>query len=533
MKLKVIAFDADDTLFVNEPYFQETEHKFCALIRRLIIKIKKMYKKTLLFSFFFLNFNCFSQEQVSGFYHDLKNNRDFFQIVNDSTKQTLLFLSDKKKINTFLLNNQMEIVDSLSFNRPKRKYKDIIGYSGEQSNQNLFWATDLRNEIIAQHINLSKKKTDTTTYKINLYEESFLQCFSENKKFYILTVVQISNFLKLYVFDEKGKLEVKKIDLSPFPLLLSDKKKGKISDVFMQNIGVFQVFESSNSLQKIDSESPTSIVATAKKRKCYTNAKEIIISLDFAKSKTQLLLIDLKTFIPTFKEFEHKIIEGSENETINSNSLVFENKLIQLVLTASKMHITIRDLSNNLLKEYTASKGEPINFKNSDIVRSETSTFIAVGNNRSERVLEKTEQFLRKIVDSNVGISCYNNGVEVLTTIGSASSEIQTGGFSAPMGSAFGNGSPIFFSNVYFNSISDNFNTYNNRRVIYIDCLFDQNFNHVPGKIKPNSFDKIREFKTKNNNDSRDETVFKLDGAYYLGQYNNVYKLFTIRKFTD
>jgi putative hydrolase of the HAD superfamily len=31
-KLKVIAFDADDTLFVNEPYFQETEQKFCALM---------------------------------------------------------------------------------------------------------------------------------------------------------------------------------------------------------------------------------------------------------------------------------------------------------------------------------------------------------------------------------------------------------------------------------------------------------------------------------------------------------------------
>ena len=32
MNLKVVAFDADDTLFVNEPYFQETEEKFCALM---------------------------------------------------------------------------------------------------------------------------------------------------------------------------------------------------------------------------------------------------------------------------------------------------------------------------------------------------------------------------------------------------------------------------------------------------------------------------------------------------------------------
>ncbi|MFN8354116.1 MAG: HAD family hydrolase [Spirosomataceae bacterium] len=32
MNLKVIAFDADDTLWVNEPYFQEAEKKFCELL---------------------------------------------------------------------------------------------------------------------------------------------------------------------------------------------------------------------------------------------------------------------------------------------------------------------------------------------------------------------------------------------------------------------------------------------------------------------------------------------------------------------
>lgn len=32
MNLKVIAFDADDTLFVNETYFLETEEKFCVLM---------------------------------------------------------------------------------------------------------------------------------------------------------------------------------------------------------------------------------------------------------------------------------------------------------------------------------------------------------------------------------------------------------------------------------------------------------------------------------------------------------------------
>ena len=36
MNVKVIAFDADDTLWVNEPYFQETERKFCALLEDYI-----------------------------------------------------------------------------------------------------------------------------------------------------------------------------------------------------------------------------------------------------------------------------------------------------------------------------------------------------------------------------------------------------------------------------------------------------------------------------------------------------------------
>lgn len=36
MDIKVIAFDADDTLWVNEPYFQNTEKKFCALLEEFL-----------------------------------------------------------------------------------------------------------------------------------------------------------------------------------------------------------------------------------------------------------------------------------------------------------------------------------------------------------------------------------------------------------------------------------------------------------------------------------------------------------------
>jgi len=36
MQIKAIAFDADDTLWVNEPYFQDTENKFIGLLDHLL-----------------------------------------------------------------------------------------------------------------------------------------------------------------------------------------------------------------------------------------------------------------------------------------------------------------------------------------------------------------------------------------------------------------------------------------------------------------------------------------------------------------
>src|SRR4051812_21360848 len=38
MQFNVIAFDADDTLWINEPYFQETEEKFCELLAPYLSK---------------------------------------------------------------------------------------------------------------------------------------------------------------------------------------------------------------------------------------------------------------------------------------------------------------------------------------------------------------------------------------------------------------------------------------------------------------------------------------------------------------
>jgi putative hydrolase of the HAD superfamily len=36
--IKVIGFDADDTLWVNEPYFQDAGKQFCRLFNQIVSK---------------------------------------------------------------------------------------------------------------------------------------------------------------------------------------------------------------------------------------------------------------------------------------------------------------------------------------------------------------------------------------------------------------------------------------------------------------------------------------------------------------
>ena len=47
MPIKVIAFDADDTLWVNEPFFREAEEKFAGLLEDFMPQhaiIKELYR---------------------------------------------------------------------------------------------------------------------------------------------------------------------------------------------------------------------------------------------------------------------------------------------------------------------------------------------------------------------------------------------------------------------------------------------------------------------------------------------------------
>lgn len=504
-----------------------------------------MIKKSFLFVLFLFSSVSFSQEATNSFPLELKGNRDVFQIVNETTRNVTLFVSDRKEVNSFLLNEKMQITDSIKTERPERKYTDIAGYINSNKNIRLYWTSEDHKEVFTQLFDIENHTVVNQEYTLQLKDEKFIQNFSENNLFYVVTILKESNLLKFYVFDLEGNRIEKTMDLSAFRFLDKDNHKSTFYGILRTFI---KPLNASISLQKISPENTTSLTYSSNKRKCYIKNNQLTITLDLSLDFTQLIIIDLNTFTAKEKFIKNPYVYYENSLDVDSNSFLMDDKLYQIKLSLKTLKLTVKSLNDELLKEYTITDTEPIDFKNSEILQKGTAK-IAPFTVDNDRVLEKTKQFLRKLHNSSCAISCYNLNEKTLVTLGSVT-EINGGGMMMPMGApgfggGFGSTSIPTFQYMYINPTYDNFNSYKNRKVVFINCLFDKDNNHVSGELKPIAFDKIQEFLSIDDkqdsislfsnpeNKEKSKTVFKMNSNYYLGHYDNETKRYVIRKFTD
>ena len=515
-----------------------------------------MFKKSIALILFLSTVSVFSQEATNSFPLELKGNRDVFQIVNEANKTVTLFVSDRKEVNAFLLNENMQITDSIKTERPEKKYTDIAGYIKGDKNFRLYWSSGDHKEFYTQLYDVEKHAISTQEYSLKLKDEKFVQNFSENNLFYMVTIVKESNLLKFYIFDSNGEMSEKTIDFTGFRFIDENNHKSNFYSILRE---FKQALNASISLQKITPENTTSLTYSSSKRKCYLKNNQLTITIDVSFDFTQLIVIDLNTFTATEKFIKKPFIYFQDRFEINSNSFLLDDKLYQIKLSSSVMKLTVKTLDDILLKEYTATETEPIDFKNSEIIQKGTAK-IAMLTVDNDRILEKTSQFLRKVNNISCGISSYNLNGNLLLTLGGVSDVRGAGGMMMSMG-GLGFGATAFnglggvlnvaansstsFSYFSVNQTYENFNSYKNRKVVYINCLLDKDSNHITGELRPIAFDKIQNFLVEDDkrtaaslftnpeNKEKSKTVFKMDLNYYLGHYDNETKRYVIRKFTD
>jgi hypothetical protein len=473
--------------------------------------------KKLLFALLFTSIS-FSQQLVKTMNLKLPKKSDVFQVIDSEKKQVLLFFSNKNGVKTIRLNENFEVQDSLSGNRPYDEYDDIIGYSTSNNKYYSYWASSNNKDIAYQCFDFENKKIDFKTYKLDFVKEKPIERITVNNVFYLITILKNTSILNFYVFKD-GQMEKKTIDLSDKKFINWENKKVNLWEI----LNYFTGFQAPLSFQNILNETPPSLTFSANKRKAYVNGSNLIFTFDENKSFTQMLTFNLNDFTVQLKSYTQPYIEETEFSGSESNSFLLNDKIVLMKLNSDVMRLSIKDLEGNELKTYEAYSEKEVSFKNSEIIQEN-------GRIRNTRILDNSNQLLRKIYNLNPSISCYTQNDRTYLTLGSVSM-IQNNN-AVMYGGMFGATGVLIGMAISSNYSVNNLNAYQNRKVVYINCLFDNDFNHIDGKLKKLAFDELRVF-ADNNDYFVCQTVFKLNTTLYFGGYDREKDTYAFYKFND
>lgn len=473
-----------------------------------------MFKKVISAVFVFMSCVAFSQEMVNSLPIELNKTSQVFQTVDETKNELTLFIADKLKTTAIRLDSKMNIIDSLSTEKLDKAQNKIIGNITQSNKTTLFLSSANPKKIVSQSFDFNNRTLVNKTFDLDIKDEVYLEKFSVNNSFIILYLVKETNDFRLYVFDSAGNQEVKNISTNELKFY----HRSNLYDTFADD---FLPFEAAFSLQKINPESPTSLTDSAKKRKCYYDKKKILITIDTNPNFTQIITIDLEKYTLAGKIIKNAPYKSFNTTELNSNSFLMDNHLYQIKTSSNKSILTIKDLEDNLIKEYEMTANKNIDFKNSAIIQQN-------GSEKSKKTIEETGPFIRKINNLNLGVSLYKINDTYFTTLGSVSEIRDSGPAVSGMFGVVG----VLMYYALSNPTLENFNAYANRKVVYFNSVLDKNGNHVKEELKPLAFDKIQSF-IMDKKVSSPQTIFKINESYYLGYYENNLKKFNILKFTD
>ncbi len=477
----------------------------------------------------FCVFSAIGQTPFLSISNDLKTrNRspwDAFAVVDDENKTFAIFLDDDKTLNGYLYSQDLQPLGKFVSKGLPTIYTEIIGQTLKNGQIRLFLKNLNNRNFGSVLFDFEREATIETEFGFKLNDEVYLQSHSYKDKFYILTVTKRSSILNIYTFDHDGKFGKKSFDFSDKNFGDRDNRPTRLDKLLTE---FSRALKTETTVVKIEETNPNSIAITSNVCKIYDRGNKFVLTIDEGILYTYLFEFTLPELTVALKTFQKKQLPNDGNPAIN-NSYLFEDKIFQITANSNKMLFTIKNLeTEEVLKQIELSKDEEINFKNSPIIQEGTA--MASGERRE---LDETSQFLRKISDEDIGVAVMpiKEGYRI-TMGGNKTLNVNTHGTLAgqyTIGGTVGNSG---YSTTYFNPAFTAFNSYQYNKSTRIECLFNEDFEHIDGIIPQNVFDKIRIFTLRNPNGVA-ENVFKMKDYFIYGRYNSKEDTYQLFKFSD
>ncbi len=497
----------------------------------------KFKKNTSVFILFLLiSINIFSQEILycdnviinPGF----TKTRQSLPIVNNDKNEIMIFLLEKNGIDGLKFNSNYELISNVKYEKPKNKFKTLLGHSFDSNGYHLFFTNKVKNQFFIQSINENTKKS--RLLPIKLKSEKFLETISYKNKFYIVTIVKRTSILKLYTFEGNKMTKEMKLDFNESKF--SKSRFQKLFHVMLDKNN--PPFESNLRIQKIDINNQNPLAITTESNKLYYYDNKIFLSLDNELNNTKLITINLNDYTSKINIFSQPKVDCENRVKIKSNSYLFDDKLYQIKLCKEELSLQILDIKNsNIIKQYRTKSDEELSFKNSSIFQEKSNEYKVF----NKRELTNSKQVLRKISGMNIGVSVSRSNNNLELTIGACKIpqqgipgnydvKYENKNLTSSLGSINIATSSINIANN--SSTMFAYNNYLEKKSVYFKTLLDINsLNQIEGEVLKNGFEKIKNFEGEIKNKIISKTIFKIKNNYIFGYYNKKDKKYYLRNF--
>ncbi|WP_432410183.1 hypothetical protein [Rasiella sp. SM2506] len=398
-------------------------------------------------------------------------------LLNDADNRLVFVQKNKKDIHITLYGVNFEPGDQFVLAEVLDANQQMLLSSVYDNKLAILTGNSSRKKLTALHIDLDTKKVLSKTELPKLRGEGLLQTYFYEGSHYILSVSLDSEVLFFQKIGPEGVIKKETFDLSSYTFKTKTSKNESLKYLFNY---------AAPDLQKINDTFPYTLLQTSSKCKSYQLDDRIQITLDHDVSKTMILEIDLPEMTFEMVEIEKPLL--TKGTSGNSNSLLHGGRMYQLIMDTNEMILEVKESATlQSLYTYRVGADEEIVIKNTPIILEGAAY-------ASKRKLGKTQQFLRKVSNSNPAISVHQLEDQLQVVLGG----------SVQMASGISDfGGTMLLT--HFSSIPQILSTNENARTTYIQCLFDEDFKHLDGSIVQTVFDKIERYHTES--DLKKETL--------------------------
>lgn len=447
---------------------------------------------------------------------------EVFPLVDKENERFALVLLKGKEINGYLFDSTNALVGELISEDKARNYKQVIGSTVSQDNDFVVFITNKnRKKFASTRFSFEKNAIEFNELDLDLGNEKILQTADYKNKFHVLTITPKTALINVYRFENATTYTKIPIDFSEYTFLNHKQKEVNLYDMITVNSGLYGLGKAVD-LVKIKTDNPTSLEVACNPTKLYQQDHHILLTFDSNEDITQLVEINLETLEGEVKRIEKAMANWAYQEK-NSNSFLFGDILYQIVVTRAALHLRAQNFRTGaVINEHSVHADEEITFKNSAIAQTG-------GAFDDYREFKDTGTLLRKVGRGKAGLAVHqNDGLYHITFGGVIERQVNYAmmmpGFGIPVGS-------IGAVTVFINPAFFAYESYTHTKALLVDGLFNSNFEHQVGELGENVFDNIKAFEMEHKINPVGRTVFKLNDAYILGNYQAFTRTYILRSF--